>query len=87
MREINLSDLPQKIVSEILEKTPSSEDISVIDAEGNIVSIIIKYNTYQYLLKKIEEDEESIDYEELKEFYSKKEKDQAIDFDDFIKGE
>ena len=53
MREINLSDLPQKIVPEILEKTPSSEDISVIDAEGNIVSIIIKYNTYQYLLKKI----------------------------------
>jgi len=87
MREINLSDLPQKIVSEILEKTPSSEDISVIDAEGNIVSIIIKYNTYQYLLKKIEEDEESMDYEELKEFDSKKEKDQAIDFDDFIKGE
>jgi len=87
MRKINLNGLPQKLISEILEKNPSSEDISILDAEGNIVSVIIKYNTYQYLLEKIEKDEESIDYEELKEFDSKKEKNQAIDFDDFIKGE
>lgn len=87
MREVKLSDLPPEIVSKILEKTPLSEDIGIFDNDGALISIIIRNKTYKYLLAKIEEDEEAIDQEELKDFNSEKEKNETMDFDDLIKGD
>lgn len=87
MREVKLSDLPSGIVSKILEKTPLSEDIGIFDNDGSLVSVIIRNKTYKYLLAKVEEDEEAIDQEELKDFDSEKEKNEVMDFDDLLKGD
>jgi len=87
MREANLNDFPQEIVSKILEEFPLGEDIAILDKEGNVVSVIIGVQPYKYLLAKIEEDEEIIDHKELKNFDTKKEMNKSVDFDDFIKGD
>ena len=87
MRKINLSDFPENIINAITEPNPLSEDIALLDKEGNVVSVIIGIKPYKYLLKKIEEDEEIIDYEELKDFNTKEELNKSIDFEDFLKGE
>ncbi len=86
MREIKLADFPGDISSVITQKEPPSEDIAIIDEEGNIISVIIGVKPYKYLLQKLEEDEEIIDCEELKNFDTKKEIKDAKDFDEFLKG-
>jgi len=87
MRKINLSEFPESVNSVISEPNPLSEDIALLDKEGDIISVIIGIKPYKYLLKKIEEDEEIIDYAELKNFDSKEELNKSIDFEDFLKGE
>ncbi len=87
MREVNLNDFPQEIASKIREKFPLGEDIAILDKEGSVVSVIIGVKPYKYLLAKIEEDEEIIDLEELKNFDTKKEINKSVDFDDFMKGD
>lgn len=85
MRKIKLSNLPQEVVDKILEEDPLSEDIGIFDKAGNLVSAIIKPKAYKYFLMKVEEDEEAIDKEELKNFDSEKENSSLTKLDDLMK--
>ncbi len=85
MRRMNFKNMPESAQTLILDAQPLSEDIGIFDEEGNLTAVIIKPKVYQYLLRKIEEDEERLDMNELKGRNRDEELESAMDIDDFIK--
>ncbi len=58
MRRIELNKLPQNIIQLIFEKNPLSEDIGIYDEHGELASVIITPQAYEYFLREVEEKED-----------------------------
>ena len=68
MREIDTSEIGEKLLSLINERDPIDEDISIVDNSGNVVAVVITQQAYQFFLDKVEEEEDKIDLESVRHF-------------------
>jgi len=75
MKTIALGKLGHELIEIINDDDPVDEDIGILDESGNLISVIIKKDAYDYFLKKVEEDEDREDLKSVKEFHDSGEKD------------
>ena len=84
MRKIKLNQLPAGVIQLVNEENPLSEDIGIFDEKNDLAGVIITPDAYAYFLRKVEEDEDKLDSETLKEFNSEEELHSAPTLDDFL---
>ena len=73
MRNIKTDLISDELMSLINEEDPIEEDISITDDSNNIVAVVISKDAHDFLLKKIEEEEDRIDNQTVKDFKELKE--------------
>lgn len=76
MREIKLGDVGSKLKELLLEAHPIDEDIGVLEDNGELLGVIITPEAYEFFLRKVEEEEDRLDAETVREFDQSGEKDQ-----------
>jgi PHD/YefM family antitoxin component YafN of YafNO toxin-antitoxin module len=69
MRTIDLNDIGGKLLNLVLEENPVSEDIGIIDENGELIAVIIPKYLYDFLQEKVEETEDILDREAVEEFH------------------
>lgn len=74
MRTIRLDEVGGKLAELIDEKDPLDEDIGLLDSKGNLKGAFITKSAYEFFLKKVEEEEDRIDLETVREFHHSGEK-------------
>ncbi len=68
MRTIELKKINGELTEMILEKEPLEEDIGIVDSEGKLLGVIIPEYLYRFLEEKVEEAEDEIDIQFVKEY-------------------
>jgi len=64
-----LNDIGGKLLNLVLEENPVSEDIGIIDENGELIAVIIPKYLYDFLQEKVEETEDILDREAVEEFH------------------
>lgn len=68
MRTIKLSETGVELVKLIKEDHPIDEDIGILDSDGAVCGVVITKDAYDFFLKKVEEEEDRIDEQTIREF-------------------
>ena len=79
MRTIDLNDIGGKLLNLVLEENPVSEDIGIIDENGELLAVIIPKYLYDFLQEKVEETEDILDREAVEEFHKEQNEKQEAD--------
>ncbi|HHZ20560.1 MAG TPA: hypothetical protein GX391_08660 [Firmicutes bacterium] len=64
-----MNDIGGKLLNLVLEENPVSEDIGIIDENGELIAVIIPKYLYDFLQEKVEETEDILDREAVEEFH------------------
>ena len=64
-----MNDIGGKLLNLVLEENPVSEDIGIIDENGELLAVIIPKYLYDFLQEKVEETEDILDREAVEEFH------------------
>jgi len=76
MRTVKLEAVGKELAELISESNPVDEDIGILDKEGNVLGVVITGEAYNFFLEKIEEEEDRIDIETVKDFHQSEGKNQ-----------
>lgn len=76
MRTIEKNRIGQELLVLIQEEEPFEEDIGILDESGNVAAMVITPQMYDFLLKKIDEEDERLGMAALKKFHESGEADQ-----------
>jgi len=68
MRTINKSDIGENRVFLLDEEHPIDEDIGILDEKGIVSGVVITKDSYDFFLRKVEEEEDKIDNKTVEEF-------------------
>ena len=74
MRTIDIEKVGVELTELILEKNPIDEDVGILSESGEVVSVLISKDAYDFFLKKVEEEEDAQDLQTLKDFRDSGEK-------------
>ena len=64
------------MLSLLEEESPIDEDIGIVDSSGNVLGVVITEQAYKFFLDKVEEEEDRIDLESVRQFDKPGEKNQ-----------
>ena len=73
MRTINFDDVGNELKKLISGEDPISEDIGILDSNGDVIAVVIPNYLYNFLQQKVEEAEDAIDDEAVKDFHNNRE--------------
>ncbi|MDF0605941.1 hypothetical protein HZU77_009775 [Neisseriaceae bacterium TC5R-5] len=68
MREIQSTAIGVELNTLLGVVNPIDEDIGILDENGKVLGVIITAEAYQCFLKKVEEEEDRLDAESVKQF-------------------
>lgn len=74
MRTIDIEKVGVELTELILEKDPIDEDVGILSENGEVVSVLISKDAYDFFLKKVEEEEDVQDLQTVKDFHDSGEK-------------
>ncbi len=74
MRTIDIQKVGDELTNLIFEKDPVDEDIGVLGENGEVVSVLISKDAYDFFLRKIEEEEDALDLQTVEDFHNSGEK-------------
>lgn len=76
MRTVSYAEVGEKLKLMLDEAHPIDEDIGVYDDKGVLKGVVITKDAYEFFLRKVEEEEDRLDLEAVREFQRSGEKDQ-----------
>ena len=68
MRTINKRDVGKQLAALLDEKEPLDEDIGILAESGEIAGVVITKDAYQFFLRMVEQKEDELDIQVVKEF-------------------
>ncbi len=69
MREITKAEIGDGLRTLIEEKDPIDDDIAIVDESGDILSVLINKDAYNFFLKKVHEEEDKQDRKTVEDFH------------------
>ena len=48
MREINTSEIGERLLSLLKEESPIDEDIGIVDGSGNVLGVVVTEQVYKF---------------------------------------